>query len=255
MGIQIFQSLWLHLIAGATLYGEIRPGFSPRFCREYAGDFHYQQPWDLDGRTGRDSPTQLALRSFAALATFRSILTASKTDIVKFIEKESTMPWCKHSQQTLMSLFSLQSQEYKDSGFLFRTTATCRYCHRHFLHDELLDWEEIVVSVEAGNSLASLLDSVSNEQKHALACSVLYCETCEMDMQTLRESDESQDDEAEDSDGNMESDSEDDEDPVSGMQVSGMGYEQTEEGADANSSDESSSSRSFSDEDSGEEAD
>lgn len=53
----------------------------------------------------------------------------------------------------------------------------------------------------------------------------------------------------------MGSVSEDDQDPLGGVQVFGIGYEQMEDGADDGSSNESSSSRSFSDEDAGKEAD
>jgi len=86
------------------VYGDISPDISPKFRRAYTGDFHFQHSWDVDGEKGRNSPMQLALRSFAAFGTFHSILMASGADIVKFAEKESTMPWCNHSQETLMSL-------------------------------------------------------------------------------------------------------------------------------------------------------
>jgi hypothetical protein len=255
MDIQTFQSLWLFLVAEAAVYGDISPDISPIFRRAYTGDFHFQHSWDVDGEKGRDSPMQLALRSFAALGTFHSILMASGTDIVKFAEKESTMPWCNHSQETLVSLLSLQPQRYEDLASLFDTVDSCRCCHHNFEHDAVWDWEEIVASVENGKSLVSLLDPLVGQKEDYFGSSLHYCEDCELGMQTPCASGESHDAQAEGSDETAESDSEDNEDPLGGMQVSGMGYQQTEEGADASSSDESSSSSSFSDEDFGADAD
>lgn len=187
MDIQTFQSFWLYLIAGAAVNHHINPDISPQFCRAYGGDFHYRQSWDFDGHKGRDSPMQLALRSFAALGTFRSILTASGTDIVKFTEKESTMPWCNHSKEALMSLFSLQSRRYKDLAFLFDTTDTCRRCFRKVQREARLDWKETVESVTTGDSFASLLlESLLSEQEAKRRYSVRYCEACKVDMQTSR---------------------------------------------------------------------
>jgi hypothetical protein len=198
---------------------------------------------------------QLAMRSFAALRTFHSILMASGTDIVEFAEKESTMPWCKRSQETLVRLLSPQPQGYQNLASLLYTFDTCRRCHRVFGLVDLWDWEEIVEFVETGKSLAGVLEYLVSEKEGIFGSSVHYCKNCRVRVRSPTESDGSQDDQAENSDENTESDSEDDEDPLTGMRVSGMGYEQTEEGADASSSDESSSSRSSSHEDFGEDMD
>jgi hypothetical protein len=138
---------------------------------------------------------------------------------------------------------------------LFDTVDSCRRCHHNFEHNAVWDWEEIVASVENGKSLVSLLDPLVGQKEDYFGSSLHYCEDCELGMQTPCASGESHDAQAEGSDETAESDSEDNEDPLGGMQVSGMGYQQTEEGADASSSDESSSSSSFSDEDFGADAD
>jgi len=138
---------------------------------------------------------------------------------------------------------------------LFDTVDTCRRCHHNFEHDAVWDWEKIFDSVETGESLVSLLDPLVGQKEDFFGSSLHYCEDCEVGMQTPCASDGSHDAQAEGSNETAESDSEDDEDPLGGMQVSGMEKQQSEEGADASSSNESSSSRSFSDEDSGEEAD
>ncbi|GAB7331330.1 hypothetical protein MBLNU13_g02769t1 [Cladosporium sp. NU13] len=250
MGIQACQSFWLSLIAAATVCGEILPEISPQLCRAYAGDFHYQQSWDVHGHTGRDSPMQLALRSFAALGTFHSILTASGTDIVKFTEKESTMPWCNHSHETLISFFSLQHQEYSYFISLFSTPSMCYDCGCEFQHEGFTNWEEAVELVRSGRSLASLLEYPSEEERYILDLSMDHCETCRFDMHASSESDESEDGQTENDNehiGIIEGDVEGDGDPLSDERISGMEFERMEEGTDADSSDESSS-----DEDSGE---
>jgi hypothetical protein len=77
-----------------------------------------------------------------------------------------------------------------------------------------------------------------------LLLSSFYCEDCRLDTYTSSESDESEDDQTEDDAEHMgfiASEIEGDENPLSGMRVSGMGNERLEGGTDACSSDESSS--------------
>jgi hypothetical protein len=238
---QTFHSFWLFLLAGATEYGESYMKVSPEFCQSFAGNFHFQKPWVVDGDTFQQSPMQLALRSFDALGTFHSILMASGTDIVRFTELECTMPWCTHTQETLMDFFSLQPQSYTHFRSLFSTPSMCHDCDRKFQHEGLMNWEETVELVESGRSLAILLQFPSEEAKDALFESISYCEDCRLDTYISSESDESEDDQTEDDAEHMgfiESEIEGDENPLSGMRVSGMGNERLEGGTDACSSDE-----------------
>jgi hypothetical protein len=244
MDTQAFQTFWLYMLAQATEYGDIFSRLSPQFCRSFTGDFHYQQPWVVDGHTSEQSPMQLALSSFEALRTFHYILKVSGTDIVQFTELESTMPWCTYTQEALMNFFSLSLQQYTYLEILFSARKICRRCHRGYQHEGLMNWEEILGLVRSGRSLASLLQVPSQEEVDALLLSSFYCEDCRLDTYTSSESDESEDDQTEDDAEHMgfiASEIEGDENPLSGMRVSGMGNERLEGGTDACSSDESSS--------------
>lgn len=244
MDTQAFQSFWLYMIASASEYGDLFSGFSPRFFRSFAGNFHYQQPWTVDGHTSEQSPMQLALRSFAALGTFHSVLVASGTDIVKFTEVECTMPWCTYTQDMLMDFFSLQHQSYEYFVSLFPTISICHDCNSGFQHEGPMIWEETIKLVRSGRSLANLLECLLEEEEDTLESCMDYCEDCRLGMCRSSESNESEDDQADDNAeqmGFIEGEIEGDENPLNHTRVHGMEYERMEEGTDADSSDESSS--------------
>lgn len=249
MDTQFFQSFWLFLISSVTIYASSSPDISPQFCRSFAGNFHYQQPWVLEGHPDEQSPMQLALRSFIAPEMFHSILMASGIEIVSFTELECTMPWCTYTQETLMNFFSLHHWQYTYFRTLFSVRSDCRRCRRDFQHEGLMNWVQTVELVESGRSLASLLKFPSEEARDALLVSIAYCEDCRADTYTSSdESEESEDDQAEDDDEHMgfiEGEVEFEEDPLSDMRVSGMGYEQMEGGTEACSSGESLSDEDF----------
>jgi hypothetical protein len=241
MDTQFFQSFWLYLIESTSKYGIAASGISPQFCRSYAGDFHFQQPWKLDGQTDEQRPMQLALRSFSALHVFHSILTASGTDIVKFAEKESTMQPHIVTQETLMNFFSLPLEQYAHFESLFSICSICRCCYKTYQHEGIMNWDDTIELVRSGRSLASLLQFPSEQAKHMLRVFMVYCKDCLGGHLASFESDESEDDEEDDDYehmGHVEDEVEVDEDTISDMRVSGMGYERMEGGTDVGSGDE-----------------
>lgn len=109
-----------------------------------------------------------------------------------------------------------------------------------------MDWEETIQLVESGRSLASLLKYPSETEKNRLLSRVRYCVSCRVNGYTSSEGDESEDDLAEDNNEHMgftEGEVEGDYEPFGDMRIPGMEYEGMEESTDADSSDESSSSR------------
>jgi hypothetical protein len=255
MNIQAFQSFWLYMIAAATRYGDLHSEVSSQFCQSFAGNFHYQQSWTVAEHTGSDSPMQLALKSFAALRIFHLILMASETDISNFAKVECTMPWCDYTQETLMNFFSLQPWEYTEFSGLFSTAAICQPCGEKFQHKGLMNWEGTIQLVNSDKSLASLLDYTSEAERKRHRSLMRCCESCRSYVYTSSESDESEDDQAEDNEEHMgfiEGEVEGDAEPLGDIRIPGMEYERMEESTDADSSDESSSSRISIDEDLGE---
>lgn len=255
MDTQAFQSFWLYTIATASAYGDLYTEVSPQFCQSFAGNFHYQQSWAAGGHTGRDSPMQLALKSFTALRIFHLILMASETDIANFAKLECKMPWCVYTQETLINFFSLQPWRYTKIGGLFSTFAVCQCCGDKFQHEGLMDWEETIQLVNSGRSLASLLDYPSEAENNRLLSLMRYCGSCRLDVCTSSESDESEDDQTEDNNEHMrfiEDEVEGDYAPLGDMRIPSTEYERMEESTDADSSDESLRSRISIDQDLGE---
>lgn len=240
---QAFQPLWLSIIAAAAVYGDLICNISPEFCKSYAGNFDYEQSWSMNDHTGRDRPMQLALRGFAAVGTFHSILVASGTDIVRFTELECMMPWCDYTQEALMSFFSLPPERYLEFAALISAPKMCYFCYKEFQHEGLMTWEETIQSVKSGRSLASLLEYPSKAEESRLNFLMRHCEDCRSEVYTSSESDDSEDDQTEDSDderiGFIESEIGDDEDFLSDIRVSQVEHEQMEYDAGVGSSDES----------------
>ena len=258
--LHAFQSFWLHSLQKRWgLFSQV-----PRqFFRTYTGDYHYQRLWDMEGCTARISPMQMALTSLRALANFRYILSASGIDIVEFAEKESTMPWCTDTKETLMNFFSFESKDYEAFEYIVSSPTLCDRCWREFQYKGLIDWGIVVGLVRSGNPLAIVLSPLRSDLSEEDLESVSYlCEDCHPGMTVYSDSDDSRTDLEECNNegmGFIETDDEIEveagEDSHNIVQVSVTGDEQIEGGTRIDLSEElsSSSSEASSDEDSGDE--
>jgi hypothetical protein len=173
-----FQSFWLFTLARATEYQDLSDTFSHEFCRTYSGDFHYRLPLETVGRTTETSPMELALGSFAALATLHYILLATGADVKEFTKVECTMPWCALTQQTLDGFFSLDPEEYSSLQQRFPGQSHCLTCWMEFQHYDVEDWEAIVGLVKSGRSLHSVLKFASEAEEDVYLLRRESCKSC-----------------------------------------------------------------------------
>ena len=181
--VQALHFFWLYLLDWATELATFAWHWVLHFCQTYAGDFHYRQLCDSMCRGDIEiSPMESALRSFHALGTFHHILLTSKTDIITFVRKECTMPWCNYASETLMNFFSLSLEGYTMYETLFQEGLYCRNCNEYF-HDEdgRFNWQKTIELVERGRSLASILDtflSSSDKEVEGFIRPKEICEQC-----------------------------------------------------------------------------
>jgi hypothetical protein len=193
-----FQSYWLFILARATEYQILWDAFSHEFCHTYSGDFHYRLPFETGEQTIETSPMELALGSFAALATLHHILLATGADVKEFTKVESTMPWCVFTRQTLDGFFSLDPEEYSSLQQRFPGQSHCFRCRMEFQHYDVEDWEAVVGLVKSGRSLHSVLKFTSEAEEDLYLSGRRLCKSCWGDCYDNSMSEDSRSDSEED---------------------------------------------------------
>jgi hypothetical protein len=174
----VFQYYWLHEVANADDGRQDED--PPRFCKWYMGDFHYELPFEFDGRLTTISPLNLALRSRIAFGKFLCILSGIRIDLAKFAEQESKMPWCTYTWEMLDCFLSVNAQIHKVMSPMSAEGRLCCRCYKWLRNEANIDWQEMVKLFRSGEWIASLSRSSAEEQRQKLFMVWEHCELCKV---------------------------------------------------------------------------